>query len=261
MCRLYCYYGPLISVSDILYKPCNNIIKQCFKYDKYLNIDGFGCSIYNIDNINPYIYKTINRPWRDINIKHISNYFNTNLLFAHIRATNPNATGITIHQKNCHPYNYKNISFQHNGDIHNWENIKNQCLQYINKKYTIQGNTDTELLFYMILTDIEKNSNINNIKSSIVIHSIKKILKIINKLQGDINKLSTYNIMITNGIFIIGTRYSNKNKKSPTLFILSDNKTIQVSTKPTNNNENWKPLFDNSVFIIENNNIIIKKFM
>ena len=100
MCRWLIYFGDTITLHDILFDGHNSIIKQSYKKtftpfleepnsrDHEINADGFGVGWYH-DQINdPCLYISTKPPWSDINIKRISKYIKSKLVFTHIRAIN-----------------------------------------------------------------------------------------------------------------------------------------------------------------------------
>ena len=108
----------------------------------------------------------------------------------------------------------------------------------------IMGNTDSEYLFYLILTYI-KNGNTPII-------AIKKVIKYLNKISKD--STISINIILTNGIFTYVTRYINKNNiKPPSLYYIKNDDNIIISSEPLDKNNNlWKLIDENSILKIKN---------
>jgi len=73
----------------------------------------------------------------------------TNLLILHARKASQGKIAVD----NCHPFKFKEWVFCHNGGIN--ETIK------FNDDYKPKGDTDSERLFYSLLTDINKNPQID----------------------------------------------------------------------------------------------------
>ena len=252
MCRWFIYFGNEINLESILYNHKNSILKQSFKKkytpfldkpnerDHEINVDGFGIGWYLRKKKEPIFYKCNKTPWSDFNFKRLSKIFASKLIFSHIRAIKPFSEGL-IHEFNCHPFCYKKILFMHNGDLKNFTKYKKNLIEYINDDIfsLIKGTTDSEYIFSLILTICKNNFSQKNIKTSIL-----KAIKLINSLSNDTISL---NIAITNGNFIIFTRYIN-NKESPSsLYYKLCNNYILISSEPINFNELWIPIPKNSI--------------
>ncbi len=240
----------LKDIEDNLWFGSNSIFKQCYK-DVYapnddnnirnhkINLDGYGIGFYN--HGIPKTYKNIYPSWNDSNLRNMVSIINTNLVMAHIRATNKcisfddektftSQINYPVHVYNCHPFTYKQWMFCHNGYIPEFDNGKSRK-KIINRIsddliVSITGNTDSEYIFYLIITFINEGFGVSN--------SIRETIKFINNLNAD----STFsmNILLTNGSNIYATRYINHydNHKPPSLYICNNNDHITISSEPLN---------------------------
>ena len=262
MCRWFIYFGNKIIIKNILYDHNNSIIKQSYKNkytpflenirDHEVNVDGFGIGWFHNKN-NIITYKSTKTPYTDFNFKNISKILKSNLIFAHIRAIKPFSSNI-VHELNCHPFNYKNLLFMHNGDIKNFLKIKVEIIKKINKIYLneIKGTTDSEYIFYLILSFIEKK-NLDDIQKSII-----ETINFLNSLKNI--GIYSFNIAITNGKFVIFTRYiNNENDTPPSLYFKNDIVNILISSEPIDYNDNWNIVPKNNIGIYNNNLLSLKK--
>lgn len=254
-------------IANIFWFKEHSIFKQCYKepytpYDESnprnhnINLDGYGIGFYVKKLAKKYT--NIIPSWNDVNLFHILPYIKTKTLMIHLRAVDPlvqsnfkyigNQSKTPVHSFNCHPFVYKNWMFSHNGFIESFYDGKTRK-KIINKikdelLLNIMGNTDSEYLFYLILTYI-KNGNTPII-------SIKKVIKYLNKISKD--STISINIILTNGIFTYVTRYINKNNiKPPSLYYIKNNDNIIISSEPFDKNNNlWKLIDKNSIIKIKN---------
>lgn len=275
MCRLLLVFSPnILSLSDIkkfLWFYNHSIFKQCYKdphtpldennsRNHTINLDGYGLGFYN--GSTPHIYTNIIPSWNDINLFQIIHFITTYLLMVHIRATDPlvennfqfvdNLNLSPVHTYNCHPFSYNEYLFCHNGVIQEFYNGHGRKL-IINAidddlLVRIMGNTDSEYLFFLILTFIKQNFNI--------IDSITQTINFINNLNH--NSIFSMNIILTDGITIFAIRYINQPDQSPPSLYLcqSDNKFF-ISSEPINKHDHtmqWSLVQRNSLVSINVNN-------
>ena len=73
--------------------------------------------------------------------------------------------GLDVKEVNTHPFTYKDITFIHNGSFRPFDILA----PYISDKYKqlIQGDTDSELYFYYLLTEIDKLGFIEGIAAAL----------------------------------------------------------------------------------------------
>tara|TARA_B110000208_G_scaffold191728_1_gene259812 strand:+ start:6257 stop:7069 length:813 start_codon:yes stop_codon:yes gene_type:complete len=270
MCRWYIYIGKKINIYDIIYNNKHSIFKQSYQKkftpfiesnnrDNEVNVDGFGLGWYN--NNVPYLYLSIKTPWTDLNLKNISKILETNFIFAHIRGIKPFSNNYQVHEYNCHPFNYKNFLFMHNGDIVNFNKIKkNIILQLKDNIYNIiKGTTDSEHIFALFLNLLdEKYLNNQYIEVNIFKNYILKLIKLLNSFN---NEVMSLNLAITDGKTIICTRYINSEKENPpSLYYKINNDNIQIASEPIDYMNDWILIGKNKL-LIYNKNIKIENII
>ncbi len=103
---------------------------------------------------DPCVFTSITPAWNNINLRRLSEKIRSHTFFAHVRAATP---GLITSETNSHPFQYKQFMFMHNGGVARWDHIKRTLLFSIRPKFftAIQGSTDSELVFYLILNEIE----------------------------------------------------------------------------------------------------------
>lgn len=254
MCRWFIYYGENISLKKILIDPENSIIKQSYskKFTPYIknnwrdnkiNVDGYGIG-FLFDDKNYFLYKSTDSPWNDNNLKNIIPLFKTKLFFGHVRAIKPelNRCYSFVHQVNCHPFKYKDYMWIHNGNIKNFCKIKLDIIKKIKPQFIslINGNTDSEYVFYLFLTFLEKNRNLKK-TMMVLINYLSTFLK---------NKVSSMNFAVTDKKNVIATRYINSDHEDPpSLYYKLENKKIYISSEPIDYIEKGWTLIKKNVMI------------
>ncbi|MFH1301938.1 MAG: class II glutamine amidotransferase [Planctomycetota bacterium] len=152
MCRWLAYSGPSVRLSALLTRPNHSLIDQsrhATQNVEAMNGDGFGVGWYGADP-TPGVYRDTHPAWNDTNFLHLAEHIQSELFLAHVRAS----TGTAVQNTNSHPFNYQNWLFQHNGSVPEFHSLKRQLLFDIDPGLflSIEGSTDSEILFYLALT-------------------------------------------------------------------------------------------------------------
>ena len=279
MCRFIAYLGKPIIVDELLVKPSNSLIHQSYSAEemsKTLNGDGFGLGWY-VHNISqfPGLFRSISPAWNNNNLLYNAPLIQTDCMFAHIRA----ATEGAISEANSHPFHYEQFLMMHNGGIQSFGKIKRQLLSLLSDKMFlwIKGQTDSEHIFALLMT------HFNELRGSggpLTADQIKlgfqqtfDVLQNLKQQAGIGNEVSTYNMMITDGYRIFGTRFSSDpEEQAPTLYYSSGNRfqcedgickmvqdasseeTILIASEKLNGNKNeWTCIPPNHFIAVENN--------
>ena len=153
MCRWVAYAGPDIYLEDLLFDQQNSLISQSQNARKSLqttNGDGFGVAWYGRRS-QPGLFKDILPAWNDENLRSLAAQVQSRLFFAHVRAS----TGTSVARSNCHPFQFDNWAFMHNGKIGNWMECRREVEALIspNLYRHRQGTTDSEALFMVALSE------------------------------------------------------------------------------------------------------------
>ena len=152
MCRWLAYSGSPLLIEQLLYEPSHSLIDQSLHSRlgaETTNGDGFGIGWYD-DRPTPGVFHSIEPAWNDRNLREIASHINSPLVFAHIRA----AIGSPVQQTNCHPFRHGRWLFMHNGAIRELDRVKRDLILAVDPELykEIRGSTDTEILFYLALT-------------------------------------------------------------------------------------------------------------
>lgn len=200
------------------------------------NPHGWGFAFFNNGNWN-IIKKPESLENQNLNEKYFK--FKSKVIIGHVRFK---SCGEAAHQ-NTHPFQIKNFVFAHNGTLYNFKNL-------ILKKYFPEGSTDSEHSFCYLLENIENDMS----------H------KTIEKVANEINKLGTFNFLLSDGKFLYAYGDSSLfyvKRKSPFAKVVltdlnyevnlaeiksKDEKAVIVATEPLTRNENWQRIKGLMVF-------------
>ncbi len=145
--------------------------------------------------------------------------YNPNVIIGHIRNKGSNSIGLASYD-NSHPFIYKNYAFAHNGFIKNFSDHKSIIYDYINIKYRnyIYGETDSEHIFYLLLTIVDLLQN-EYIEDGYKLHELyimafEKLFSLL--IQFKIELVG--NFIFCDSKVVISIRYISKIFNSDTLF-------------------------------------------
>jgi glutamine amidotransferase len=209
MCRFLAYRGTPIILDKLLYQPKNSLINQSIharELEEPLNGDGFGVGWYASEiNAEPITFVSVYPAWNNRNLRNLAPKIQSNCLIAHVRA----ASVGDISESNCHPFQYKNILTMHNGGIEEFGKIKRHLREPLSDEMYnwIKGQTDSEHIFAYLLNYLFANHK--TVNEEAVIDAFEHTFSFIKKLlvQYDIKEPAYLNMIVTNGLFMIGTRY------------------------------------------------------
>ncbi len=152
MCRWLAYSGAPILMEEVLYGGTNSLVDQSLHSRlgaEPTNGDGFGVGWYGAPE-TPGVYRSTEPAWNDQNLRELAGHISSPLFFTHIRA----AIGSAVQQTNCHPFRHGRRLFMHNGYINELATVKRDLVLAVDPSLYphIEGQADTELLFYLALT-------------------------------------------------------------------------------------------------------------
>jgi predicted glutamine amidotransferase len=154
MCRIFGFRSVLMSkVHSSLVSAENALMGQSRRHP-----DGWGLVYYISDS--PHVVKSTNTAESDELFHHLSGVVTSQTVLAHIRK----ATHGKLSILNTHPFQYGKWTFAHNGNITELSQKKQKLLDKTSKEISpyCLGETDSELIFYFLLTYIQKGSNLHD---------------------------------------------------------------------------------------------------
>lgn len=200
MCRLFGFRSVIQSqVHESLVRADNALELQSNNHP-----DGWGVA-YFVGGA-PHIIKSEKTAVDDAIFKKISGIVSSQTVLAHIR----NATLGQVNILNTHPFQFGNWVFAHNGNIKGFADKKEEIMSRIlpHLRRFILGNTDSEVVFYFILSHLsgkvnlyDKDCNIDILAESVK-ESVQALVKIIGPYSeiDDAGNTETYlTFILTNG--------------------------------------------------------------
>ena len=150
MCRLFGFRSIITSqIHSSLIHAENALGPQSLRHP-----DGWGVAYY-LNNI-PHIIKSTERALDDHIFHRVSGVVTSQTVLAHLRK----ATQGQINILNSHPFQFSNWVFAHNGNLRNFHEHASKLKDYILEDYKkyILGTTDSELIFFMLLSLFKENN-------------------------------------------------------------------------------------------------------
>ena len=152
MCRWFAYIGSPVPIETFLIQPGHSLIDQSLNARMgVLTTNGDGCGLgwYN-ELDDPGLYRSTAPAWNDQNLRELATHVRSRAFFAHIRAS----TGTPIQQTNCHPFRHDSWLWMHNGVIRDFDSMRRDLIMAVDPELfnSIQGSTDSEVMFYLALT-------------------------------------------------------------------------------------------------------------
>lgn len=221
MCRFLVYKGGPILLSELLTDPDHSLIKQSYQAKERpepLNGDGFGLGWY-VPRISqsPCVFTSVTPAWGNRNLMRLASKVDSPLLFAHIRAASP---GMMVSEANCHPFQYGNMLWMHNGKIHDFFRIKRRLRRWLRDDIYdwIGGTTDSEHAFGVFLNHLPPG--ILQLEPEVARRTMQATIDQLNRWseEAGIQEPCTYNFAFTDGHIVMVTRYATKGEEPETLY-------------------------------------------
>lgn len=188
--------------------------------------DGWGMAYYMAGT--PHIIKSDKSTVDDTLFKQISGVVSSQTVLAHVRKATEGALNIL----NTHPFQFGNWVFAHNGNIKDFHHYKDKIFQQIDPllRRFILGTTDSELIFFFILTHLKKQIDLanrvcpyNKLESAVMqsMADLQKIIGPYSQIDNAGEKETYLTFLMTNGESMIAHQggkqlyYSTYKKSCP----------------------------------------------
>ena len=209
------YKGTPIVMDKLLYQPKNSLVNQSInarEIEEPLNGDGFGLGWYVPEfSQEPATFVSVNPAWSNRNLRNLAPRIKTECMVAHVRA----ASVGEVSESNCHPFQYKNLLMAHNGGVEEFWKIKRKLREPLtDEMYNwIKGQTDSEHIFAYLVNTLKTQHKTIGIDE--VVDSFEKTFAFIKKLMAEthIQEAAYLNMVFTNGLFIVATRWCSDPKE------------------------------------------------
>jgi predicted glutamine amidotransferase len=219
MCRWLAYSGDPIPIESLVFRRKHSLIDQSLHAQlgaTTTNGDGFGLGWYG-DGDEPGTYRSVHPAWNDRNLRELAAHVSSRLFFAHIRAS----TGTPVQETNAHPFRFGRWLFMHNGLVREFPRVKRDLLLAVDPALisSIEGSTDSELLFYLTLTfGLEDDP----------VAALERMAGLVEELgeRHGIEHPLQMSVAVTDGERIIAARYSSEGQ-SRSLFFSTDARALK----------------------------------
>jgi glutamine amidotransferase len=192
------------------------------------------------------VYRSTQPVWNDRNLHHFIEKTESQLFIAHIRAS---TVGV-VSEANCHPFSYGAYMMAHNGTIKNFSLIKRALLAQLPEHLflAIQGTTDSECLFYLIISFLEQGD-------TSLPEAIAAATRWVATAQETLSdeSYSKINLIFSDGHRIVAAKYASKAQKCHSLVIGRHPLTggVVISSEIVGfNKKNWHQIPDNSIISV-----------
>lgn len=274
MCRFLAYKGEPILLEELVFKPKNSLIRQSFdarELEEPLNGDGFGIGWYVKDIVpTPAVFVSMTPAWSNRNLRSLAPRIKSTCIVAHVRA----ASVGDISESNCHPFAFGDYLCMHNGGIEGFDAIKRDLRRRLSDEtYSwIKGQTDSEHFFALVFDILGKKQGQEHGFLDLVA-SVREAIVAVQEMKDKAGvKDETYlNTVITNGKFLVATRYCSDLKIEPlslyyatgARYLCEDgvcrmvqdgadkNSALVVSERLTDLREDWHKIPDNHFVVID----------
>lgn len=273
MCRLLAYMGSPKVIDELLYQPKNSLVNQSIsarEIEEPLNGDGFGIGWYVPEvNYEPVTFVSVNPAWSNRNLRNLAPKIRTPCFIAHVRA----ASVGEVSESNCHPFQYKNILMMHNGGVENFGAIKRMIREPLTDELYnwIKGQTDSEHIFAFLLNELLSKAR-DIISPETVMDAFEKTFTRLKEMmqRAGIKEPAYLNMVVTNGLFLVGTRYVTDPKEEALTLYHSegsryvvedgitqmvapedDDQAVLVVSEKLTDDKDWTPIPPNHFIVVD----------
>ncbi len=212
MCRFLVYRGESLFMADLLTRSEHSLIKQSYharERTEPLNGDGFGVGWYDhgIDGI-PCVFTSVRPAWSNRNLHRLADKIRSTCFFAHVRAATP---GSPVSDLNCHPFQYRQLLWMHNGRIREFGRLRRHLLESLSDEVfdIIQGGTDSEHAFALFLNHLWPN--VQHTDTTLLVDAMRACIRTIEDWSraAGITEPSYCNFAVTDGYSVVVSRYAS----------------------------------------------------
>ena len=217
MCRFVAYRGHELILADLLTRSSQSLIHQSYRAREGLeplNGDGFGVGWYAREvDPTPCVLTSMRPAWANRNLRRISEKIRSTCVFAHVRAA---TDGSAVTELNCHPFQYDEFLWMHNGQVADFAGIKRKLRNKLSDSIyeAIEGTTDSEHAFALFLQYLRRYRDDYNLDRLAKTMS-RTITKLTHWSPGSQTSASHCNFAVTDGQSIVASRYISTEDEEP----------------------------------------------
>lgn len=204
MCRLFGFRSVIASQVHRSLVDCENaLVHQSERHP-----DGWGVAYY-VSSV-PHVIKSARTAVADSLFQRVSGIVSSQTVVAHLRK----ATTGHISMVNCHPFQYGNWIFAHNGQIPDFGEHREAFLELLAPELRrfVLGDTDSEVLFYLLLTYMSERVDLGDRGPCMnyLIEAVEQTVETVHEITGEDCYQSTekdelyLSFLVTNGQVMVG---------------------------------------------------------
>ena len=232
MCRWLSYIGEPVYLDALVFEPKHSLVDQSLHAEEAkttTNGDGFGIGWYG-NRSTPGLYREVLPAWNDANLRSLAHNIQSPLFFAHVRAS----TGTGTSRTNCHPFAHDKYLFMHNGQIGEYAKVRRQLEALIDDKYYCarQGTTDSELIFYLLLSfGLDQDPH----------RAMRKTIEVVEEAMNEreISAPFRFTACLSDGESICAVRHASDDKPPSLYYRKRGNQVIVVSEPLDTESDSW----------------------
>jgi predicted glutamine amidotransferase len=165
--------------------------------------DGWGVAYY-VDG-SPHVTRNPLTALGDQLFHRLSGVVSSQTVLAHVRKATQGNNSVL----NCHPFQYGRWVFAHNGDIPNFAEHRARLIDEVSPtiRRFILGDTDSEVVFFMLLTEMLKTRPLAAPRAVLDIEdAVRRTIRRVRKICDGPNQEALLTLMITDGAILVATQ-------------------------------------------------------
>jgi predicted glutamine amidotransferase len=221
MCRYLAYLGEPVRLADLIYGPANSLVHQAsaaMESPTRINADGFGVGWYDTrQHPEPAVFKDLTPVWNNANLRSLSHRVASGCILAHVRAAR---RFDPVSRANCHPFQVGRLLWMHNGDIPGRGRLHRRVVALADDALVakIEGNTDTELAFFLFLTLLQRETGGEYRTGDLALALRRTVQQLVrwHEEDGD-DRVIALNFCVSDGTVLLASRYARGPVPAPSL--------------------------------------------
>lgn len=244
MCRWLAYIGLPRIIEDLVYEGDHSLSAQAMSSNKAklgVHGDGGGLGWYS-RSPEPGLYRNPGPAWSDPNLRELTRHIESHIFFAHVRAS----TGAPNLFVNCHPFRCGEWLFMHNGQVGGFPALRRKLHELLSHESynSLEGGTDSELLFQLMITNGLKTDPVRALRSTV--QQVEKL-----RVSHEISEAFRATFAIANGKTLWVLRWSSDDL-APSLFRMGDENSMLIVSEPLDQDTgNWQEIKPNSLLYFD----------
>jgi len=211
MCRALAYLGETLPLADLLHRPRNALVDQCYdpKQLHMLNLAGLGLMAWADGQAEPLTYRSTTVPMYDANLASLARHVESHCALAHIRGI-PYRSDANFGPQNLHPFLHPHtaLALAHNGDLARFARLKPALAARLDpaRLLAIQGTTDSEWIYALLLQCLGDAQ----VSVSSLARALPEMVRILRQARAEvgIDTSSSMNLFFSDGRTIGVLRYT-----------------------------------------------------